>query len=137
MEVKLRRISGSLFEAKNAAGNVSFIDGPESVGGKNAAIRPMENVLVALAGCSAVDVLLILQKGRHDIDDLDIAVKGERTDSVPAVFESIHLAFTASGSFNDAQLERACALSMEKYCSVATMLAPTVRITHEAVKKVS
>ena len=88
----------------------------------------MELLLVSLAGCSAVDVLHILQKGRLPIEDLKIVVDGTRKDEIPAVFETIRLDFIATGDFPLAKLERAVELSMEKYCSVAKMLAPTVNI---------
>lgn len=132
MKVALRKVGPALFEAKNERGNTTFVDGPADVGGQDAAFRPMENVLVSLAGCAAVDVLLILQKGRHTVDDLRIEVDGQRKDAVPAVFETIHVHFSAQGSFDLGKLERACDLSMEKYCSVAKMLAPTVTITHSS-----
>ena len=131
MQVSLKRISGSKFEAVNEEGNGTVLDGPEIVGGVKAGVRPMEMVLMGLAGCAGVDVLLILQKGKHRVDTLDIQVDGTRADAVPAVFTDIHIVFEASGDFTEKQLARAADLSLEKYCSVATMLRPGVSITHE------
>ena len=128
MQVTLERKSGAQFSATNARGQEIILDGPADIGGADAGMRPMELLLVSLAGCSAVDVLHILQKGRLPIEDLKIVVDGTRKDEIPAVFETIRLDFIATGDFPLAKLERAVELSMEKYCSVAKMLAPTVNI---------
>lgn len=131
MDVTLRRLSGAAFEARSATGQTLVIDGPPSVGGVGAGLRPMEACLAALAGCSAVDVLMILQQQREPLADLEIGVHGERADAVPAVFTDIHLHFAAAGAVDPGKLARAARLSMEKYCSVAKMLgAGGVRITH-------
>ena len=94
-------------------------------------VRPMEALLMALAGCSALDVIHILEKQQKEpLGDLDVAVRGLRADAVPAVYTDIAVDFEASGSVNPAKLERAVKLSMEKYCSVAKMLQPTATITY-------
>lgn len=132
MKVKLTRQGGAKFEAVDEDGHVAVIDGPPSVGGANDGIRPMQLVLMGLAGCSAVDVLHILHKGRHEVDDLEIEVEGTRADAVPAVFADVHLRFIASGAFDQGKLDRAVELSVTKYCSVARMLDQTVKFTWEA-----
>lgn len=133
MRVVLQRREGALFEATNEKGHRCLLEGPPVVGGTDSALRPMEMVLVGLAGCSAVDVLLILQKGRHEIADLRVEVEGERAEAVPAVFTRIHLRFIAAGDFSREKLQRAADLSIEKYCSVAKMLMSTVQIDHSVV----
>ena len=134
MNIKLKHLSGAKFEAINEEGQTAVLDGPEVVGGKGEGVRPMEMVLMGLAGCAAVDVLLILQKGRQEVVNLDIDVKATRADAVPAVFRDIHIVFTAGGTFTEKQLARAAGLSIEKYCSAAAMLRPGVEITHDTVK---
>ena len=132
MNVTLKRLSGAAFEARNESGQSLVIDGPPEVGGVGAGLRPMEAQLSALASCSAVDVLLILQQQKQPLVDLEIEVHGERKDAVPAVFTTIHLHFKAGGDVDPGKLARAVRLSMEKYCSVAKMLgAGGVTITHE------
>jgi len=84
---------------------------------------------MSLASCSAIDVLHILQTGRHTVTRLDVAVDGERANAVPAVFTKIHLHYRASGEFSLHKLERAVALSQEKYCSVSHMLRGSVALT--------
>ncbi len=130
--VKLRRIGGAKFEASNESGKTAIIDGPPPVGGNDEGVRPMELILMGLAGCSAMDVLHILKKQRQDIVGLDIDVDGTRADAIPAVYTDIHVHFSASGDVDPQKLERAVSLSMEKYCSVTRMLQATVKLTHSS-----
>lgn len=133
MEVRLRRVRGALFEATNATGQKTLIDGPAELGGQGEGVRPMEALLMALAGCSALDVIHILEKQQKEpLADLDVNVRGLRADAVPAVYTEIAVEFVASGPVNPAKLERAVKLSMEKYCSVAKMLQPAATITFSA-----
>jgi putative redox protein len=131
VEVSLRRVRGALFEATNATGQRALIDGAPELGGQGEGVRPMEALLMALAGCSAMDVIHILEKQQKEpLGDLDVAVKGLRADAVPAVYTDIELAFTASGPVDVNKFERAVKLSVEKYCSVAKMLQPTARVSY-------
>jgi putative redox protein len=132
VEVRLRRLRGGLFEATNAGGQKALIEGSAELGGgMGEGVRPMEALLMALAGCSALDVIHILEKQQKEpLGDLDVSVRGLRADAVPAVYTDIAVDFEASGSVNPAKLERAVKLSMEKYCSVAKMLQPTATITY-------
>lgn len=128
-KVKLKRIAGADFEAVNERGQTVRLGGSVDVGGSGELMRPMEMVLVSLAGCSAIDVLHILKKQRQEPGDLDVEVDGTRADAVPAVYTDIHVHFRASGDVDPIKLEKAVALSMEKYCSVTRMLQSTVKIT--------
>jgi len=129
MRVTLTRTHGAEYRGENEAGRHITLSGSPDIGPSDAGVRPMEAVLLALAGCSIVDVQLILQKGRHTVTHLAVTVEGQRADAVPAVFTDIHLRFEAAGDFPLQKLERAVALSHEKYCSVARMLEPGVHIT--------
>jgi putative redox protein len=129
--VKLHRIEGSTFEATNDAGATLRIEGPPDLGGTGAALRPMETLLAALAGCSGVDVVKILGQQKEPLEGLEIVVEGKRADAVPAVFTDIHVRFSIRGPVADNKARRAVSLSMEKYCSVTKMLEPTVRITFD------
>ena len=136
MRVHVRRTGKVAFEARTGDGTPPVrVDGPATLGGGDAGMRPMELFLVSLATCSAMDVVMILDQQRQALEDLDIEVEGQRANAVPAVYERIHLRFVASGAVAANKLERAVALSAEKYCSVSRMLLPSVEVTHEAVLK--
>ena len=130
MQVQLKRTGNMKFEATGAAGVTAILDGPKKSGGTEEGLRPMETVLVALASCSAMDIVHILKKQRQELEDLDITVTGERVDAVPSVFSSIELHYQASGKVELEKLERAAQLSIETYCSVAAMLRDAVKISY-------
>lgn len=129
MKISLSRVQGFRFEAVNDGGHRAFIDIAAANGGTDQGIRPMEMLLMSMAGCSGVDVVMILEKGRQPLEGLTIDVEASRKDEIPAVFENIHIKFTATGGVPLDKLERAVNLSMEKYCSVSHMLRNTVNIT--------
>jgi putative redox protein len=99
------------------------IDIPADQGGHGDGLRPMQTVLAALCGCSAVDVVSILKKQRQPLADLVIKVDGERQKGVePALWEKVHLMFQITGDVDPGKASRAVQLSIEKYCSVAETL---------------
>lgn len=121
------------FEGESGSGHKVIMDGPEDAGGVNAGIRPMEMLLLGTGGCSAFDVISILQKSRQQVADCRVEVTAERADAVPAVFEKIHLHFIVSGTNLDAaRVKRAVDLSADKYCSASIMLSKAgVDISHD------
>ena len=127
--------SGMGFLAETASGHAFVMDGgpnadkPEH-GGQNLAPRPMETVLAGAGGCTAYDVVLILRRGRHDVRHCSVKLTAERAPVDPKVFTSIHLHFSVGGKgIPPSAVERAIALSHEKYCSASIMLGKTARIT--------
>ncbi len=123
------------FVAETGSGHVIAMDGapdaakPEN-GGANLAPRPMETVLAGTGGCTAYDVVLILKRGRHDVRGCSVKLTSERADTDPKVFTKIHMHFVVSGrGIPAAAVERAVAMSHEKYCSASIMLAKTADIT--------
>ena len=135
--------SGMGFVAETGSGHIVAMDGaPDeaqpTLGGRNLAPRPMEALLAGTGGCTAYDVVLILRRGRHDVRGCSVKLSAERADREPKVFTKIHLHFTVSGKgLPAAAVERAIALSHEKYCSASIMLGKTAHITtsfelHEA-----
>jgi len=130
MKITLRRASAVRFDAADERGHSFVLDGPEKMGGVDAGMRPMELFLVSLAGCAAMDVVHILTRQREPLEDLSIHVEGTRADAVPAVYERIHLRFDATGEVLRKKLDRAVALSVDKYCSVRSMLRDEVVVTH-------
>jgi putative redox protein len=122
---------GMAFSAETGSGHQVTMDGPPNAGGKNSAPRPMELILAGTGGCSAFDVVLILQRARQEISACDVQLTAERTETEPKVFTKINLHFTVKGKNLDlAKVERAVKLSHEKYCSATTMLAKTAEITY-------
>ena len=122
--------SGMGFVAETGSGHLLTMDGAPDGGGRNLAPRPMETVLAGTGGCTAYDVVLILQRGRHDVRGCRVAVKAERAPADPKVFTSIHMHFVVSGrGLASAAVERAISLSHERYCSASIMLAKTAQIS--------
>ena len=108
------------------------MDGPEDAGGKDAGFRPMELLLMGVGGCTSFDVVQILKKSKQDIHACWVEIEAERRDEVPQVFTRIHLKFVLEGrNLSEARVERAIALSAEKYCSASMMLeAGGVAVSH-------
>jgi len=120
------------FSASADSGHQITIDGPPEIGGENAGFRPMEMVLLGVGGCSAMDVMHILKKSRQNVTGCHIEVDGTRAEADPKVFTDIHLQFVVTGNeLNEKHVERAVALSAEKYCSASIMLQASVNITHD------
>jgi putative redox protein len=127
--------SGMGFVAETGSGHVLMMDGapdaakPEN-GGQNLAPRPMEAVLAGAGGCTAYDVVLILKRGRHDVRGCTVKLSSERAQTDPKVFTKIHMQFTVTGKGIPASaVERAIAMSHDKYCSASIMLGKTAVIT--------
>lgn len=131
MEVTLKRIDDAFqMESTNDTGNTVQSDGSPKIGGGNKAMRPMQMVLAALGSCSSIDVIHLLNKQRQPLDDIQIKVTAQRAeDQVPAVFTDIQVHYHIFGDLDEAKVEKACRLSMEKYCSVSKMLEKSVNIT--------
>jgi putative redox protein len=123
------------FVAETGSGHVLTMDGAADAvkpeyGGANLAPRPMETVLAGTGGCTAYDVVLILKRGRHNIKGCSVKLTTERAQTDPKVFTRIHMQFTVTGKgIPAAAVERAIAMSHEKYCSASIMLGKTAAIT--------
>lgn len=127
--------SGMTFVAETGSGHTLVMDGapdeakPEN-GGANLAPRPMETVLAGTGGCTAYDVVLILKRGRHDVRGCSVKLTSERAPVDPKVFTKIHMHFTVSGKgLTASAVERAIAMSHDKYCSATIMLGKMAEIT--------
>jgi len=127
--------SGMGFVAETGSGHTLLMDGapdaakPEN-GGQNLAPRPMETVLAGTGGCTAYDVVLILKRGRHAVQGCSVTLRADRAETDPKVFTKIHMHFKVSGkSLPAAAVERAIAMSHEKYCSASIMLGKTAEMT--------
>jgi putative redox protein len=122
--------SGMAFSAETGSGHLLTMDGAPEGGGRNLAPRPMEVLLAGAGGCTAYDVVLILQRGRHDVRDCQVQLTSERAESDPKVFTKIHMHYVVRGvNLTDVAVERAVRMSHEKYCSASIMLAKTAELT--------
>ena len=132
MKVELKRVDDAFhFEAVWAAGVPVHIDANADIGGNNAGARPMEMVLMGLGGCSAIDIILILQKQKQEITDFRIHIDGEREpNAVPSVFTNIRLHYALSDNLDEQKVKRAIDLSTDKYCSVSAILNKSATITY-------
>lgn len=123
------------FVAETGSGHVLTMDGAPDVakpenGGANLAPRPMETVLAGTGGCTAYDVVLILKRGRHAVEGCSVRLTTERADTDPKVFTKIHMHFSVTGKgIPPMAVERAIAMSHDKYCSASIMLGKTADIT--------
>ncbi|WP_286227514.1 MULTISPECIES: OsmC family protein [unclassified Polynucleobacter] len=123
--------AGMAFMARTGTGHILNMDGAPEAGGNNLAPRPMELLLAGAGGCTAFDVVLILQRSRQAVSGCEVSVKAERAESDPKVFTKINLHFLVKGSNLDpGKVERAIALSHDKYCSATAMLGKTAEITY-------
>lgn len=132
MKARIKWIENVMFVGESGSGHSVVIDGPPEHGGRNLGIRPMELLLQGLGGCTAFDVLHILKKARQPVTDCVVELAAERAETDPKVFTRIHIHFIVSGiGLKEKQVQRAIALSAEKYCSASIMLAKSVEISHD------
>ncbi len=132
MKAKIKWVEGMMFMGQSGSGHAVVMDGPPDLGGKNMGIRPMEMMLMGLGGCTAFDVMLILQRSRQEVTDCVAELSAERAETDPKVFTKIHIHFVVTGkNLKEKMVKRAVGLSATKYCSASIMLAQTVDITHD------
>ena len=131
VEAKVTLIKDMQFDGKATSGHTLTMDADNEAGGKNAGFRPMELLLVGFGGCSGMDMISILRKKRQQVTGLEINVKGEKRDNAPKVYKEVHIEYVVKGRGVEKEaVERALALSLEKYCSVGATLAKAGQITH-------
>lgn len=131
MKARARWVEGMAFMGEAGSGHSVIMDGAPEYGGRNIGIRPLEMLLIGLAGCTGFDVVQILQKGREPVTGCDVEVEAERATEVPKVFTKIHLTYRITGrGLSLAKAERAVTLSKEKYCSASIMLGATAEMTY-------
>lgn len=127
MKAKVSWLQDLCFEGTSESGHKIILDGTNPGNGPS----PMEAVLLGAGGCSAIDVVMILEKGRHTVTGCEVELSAERAEKPPRVFTDIHLHFVVTGTeLADKQVARAVEMSMEKYCSVMMMLEKAVKVSH-------
>ncbi|MDT0649837.1 OsmC family protein [Autumnicola edwardsiae] len=131
MKINLKRLNDAYhFETKNERGDIVHLDNKSEENPQGSS--PMDLLLRGIAGCSSIDVVMILKKQHLELEDLQVEVEGFREDgAIPNVFKKIHLNFMLKGDIPEAKAKRAVSLSMEKYCSVSKMLEKAAEISFE------
>ena len=132
MKARIKWVEDRTFIGESGSGHKSVLGtafGPE---GGSPGPSAMELVLIGLGGCSGYDVVHILEKGREVIEDVVVELEAERAEQDPKVFTRIHMHFVVKGrGLRAEKVERAIALSVEKYCSASAMIAKTATISHD------
>ena len=134
MDVILNWRGRMLFEGVGGSGFVQKLDTDSSVGGDDSGARPMEFIALGLAGCTAMDVISILQKKKQPVSDFKVQLHAERADEHPKVFTEAVIEYLVTGrDVDEAALLRAIELSAEKYCPAQAMLSKAfpIRMTYK------
>jgi putative redox protein len=127
----MKQVQGVTVVAHGASNHWVVMDGSPDFDGSGAASTPKELVLMALAGCTASDVIPILKKKRVPLQNLEIKVSGVEQNEHPKIFTDIHVEYVFYGEgIHPADVERAIELSTTKYCSVSAILSASAKLTH-------
>jgi len=135
MKIHIKRINEDFqMEAVNEEGNTIMMDGSPSIGGANLGMRPMQLLLAAIGGCSAIDVIHILKKQRQDITSFSVEVDGmsEPVEDY-SLYRNITVLFRIKGNVDVKKALKAAQLSFEKYCSVSKTLEHTANIEFKVI----
>ena len=132
MKARIKWVENVSFIGESESGHAIVMDGAPEGGGRNMGPRPMETLLIGAGGCTAYDVVHILQKARAPASDCVLEIDADRAPEDPKVFTRFHFHFIVTGKgLKPAQVERAVHLSAEKYCPASIMLGKTAAITHD------
>lgn len=132
MKVTLERKNKAVhFVTTNEQGNSIDLDGSPEIGGEGKGVRPMQLMLMGIAGCSSIDLVIFLEKMRQPLEDIKVEVVATRREGeVPSLFKTITLDFQLFGNLAEDKVVKAIELSLEKYCSVAKILEKTATIDY-------
>ena len=97
--------------------------------GDGSAVGPMQSVLMAIAGCSTIDIVMILEKMRQPLEHIEVEVEAERREEIPRTFTKVNLHYKLTGGLKEKKVEQAINSSLEKYCSVSKMIEKSAEIT--------
>jgi putative redox protein len=131
MKARVQWLDGRAFVGESGSGHAVVMDGAPESGGRNIGVRPMEMLLLGLGGCTAFDIVMILERMREKVTALDIELEAERAPEDPKIFTRVKLIYKLKGvNLKPASVERAVNLSAEKYCSASIMIGKSATIEH-------
>lgn len=131
MKITIDHLNDLHMEAQNEEGGLIRMDGTTEIGGLEGGFSPMQLLLAGVGGCSAIDIIGILEKQKQDLQDLKVEVDGNRQNKgTYSEFTTIHINYIFTGDLDDKKVERAINLSLDKYCSVTKTLEKNSEITH-------
>lgn len=131
MKITIHRLTDLHMEAQNEEGGKIRMDGTTKIGGLKGGFSPMQLLLAGIGGCSAIDIIGILEKQKQPLEDLQIVVDGDKQSvGTYSEFKNIHLNFIFTGDIEKKKVERAMNLSFNKYCSVSKALEKGSEITY-------
>lgn len=132
MKVTLERKNKAVhFVTTNEEGSSIDLDGSPEIGGEGKGVRPMELMLMGIAGCSSIDLVIFLEKMRQPLEDIKVEVDATRREGeVPSLFKTITLHYQLFGQLDEDKVVKAIKLSLEKYCSVAKILEHSATIDY-------
>lgn len=132
MKARVKWVEERTFVGESGSGHKLVLGTALGADGKTPGPSPMELLLIGTGGCSAYDVVHILEKSREAIEDCVVELDADRAETEPRVFTRIHMHFVVKGrALSSDKVKRAIDLSIEKYCSASAMMAKTATITHD------
>ncbi|MBI3966273.1 MAG: OsmC family protein [Chloroflexi bacterium] len=127
----VRLVEELTFAGESGSGKQLTLDANPLVGGRGLGFRPMELMLLSLAGCTAMDVIAILRKMRQDVTDYRVDVTAQRADEHPKVFTEINVEHVVTGhDLREDAVKRAVELSETRYCPASAMLSKAATVHH-------
>ncbi len=128
--IKVKWIDGLRFVATDNAGHSMVMDASKQSGGEGSGFSPMQLLLIALGGCTGMDVVHIMRKQRQQVNGLEVLVSGKRVEEPPRVYNNIRVEYRITGkAIKENSVRRAIQLSEDKYCSVGAMLRAKAKVT--------
>ncbi|MFE0015566.1 OsmC family protein [Mesorhizobium sp. NPDC059054] len=132
MKARIKWVEGRTFVGESGSGHKLVLGTTHGDDGKTPGPSPMELLLIGTGGCSAIDVVHILEKGREAVEDCVVELDSDRAPTDPKVFTRIHMHFIVKGKgLSHDKVKRAVQLSAEKYCSASIMMGKTATVTHD------
>jgi len=130
---KVKWIEKLKFVGIGYTGHSLIMDVPEKSGGDGSAVSPGELLLIGLGGCTAVDVVIMLNKMKVPLRDLQVEIEAEPVETYPKIYKWVKIIYKFYGCADQDKAKKAVGMSKEKYCSVSAIMSKSADISHEFV----